>query len=422
MTQLLMRAPKDPFDVHSAASTLDLNLVAGNSGNLLFIESAWKLVSAPGVEVTPDRLAVRERDADEINERYDAYVIPLANAFRTAFEGTLVRMTALVRRLRIPVIVVGVGAQGTVDYRWDAIRPMDRTVRDFVAAVLERSPAIGVRGEATQAYLNGLGFRDVEVIGCPSMFLWGDGLRIERRVRALDASSNVAVTISPYRPRMGEIAMTAYARFPRLTYIAQDAPTLALLLEGTPLQGGTPASRLPVHPAHPFFRDDRARYYLDPWPWIDDLRGQDFCFGSRIHGTIAALLAGTPATVLAHDSRTLELARYFDIPHRRLAEVSPTVDPGELYEAADFTALQAGHAARFATLVGFMQRAGLDHAFAHPGAAEAFDQHVARTAFPGAVTSGDGLRAARLRNPVRRLRSGARRVLAGRRGRRLLAR
>ena len=123
--RILLRAPKGPFEVCSAEDTLDRNLIAENSGNLVFIHTAWKLLSAPGVEISPDRLVVRPDDADEINERFDAYVIPLANAFRLQYHDALVRTTELVRRLRIPVVVLGVGAQGTVDHGWDAIRPID---------------------------------------------------------------------------------------------------------------------------------------------------------------------------------------------------------------------------------------------------------------------------------------------------------
>jgi hypothetical protein len=267
------------------------------------------------------------------------------------------------------VIVLGVGAQGTVDHGWDAIKPIERAVKDFVSAVLDRSPTIGVRGEATREYLNGLGFRDVDVIGCPSMFRWGDTINVGRKVSTLDEGSNVGITISPYRAAMGSVAMAARARYPRLSYFAQDLPTLSLLLDGTPLPGGTPEALLPVHPGHPFFREHRTRFYVDPWPWIEDLRGYDFSFGTRIHGTIAALLAGTPAVVLAHDSRTLELARYFDIPYRLLRDVQPDLDPAELYAEADFTALHARHAERFETIVQYLARNGIDHVFAHDGSA-----------------------------------------------------
>ena len=417
--RILLRAPKGPFEVRSAEDTLDQNLIAENSGNLVFIHTAWKLLSAPGVEISPDRLIVQPDAADKINERFDAYVIPLANAFRPQYHAALVRTTELVRRLRIPVVVLGVGAQGTVDHTWDTIKPIEGAVRDFVSAVLDRSPTIGVRGEATREYLNGLGFRDVDVIGCPSMFRWGDTIDVKRKAATLDAQSNVAITISPYRAAMGSIAMAARARYPRLTYFAQDLPTLGLMLDGVPLPSGTPGSLLPVHPSHPFFRENRTRFYVDPWPWIDDLRDFDFSFGTRIHGTIAALLAGTPAVVLAHDSRTLELARYFDIPHRLLRDAPPDLDPADLHAEADLTTLHAGHARRFETIVEYLARNGLDHVFAHDGAAADFERRISETDYPGSVQQWwpeGGPTPARLaaRKLRRRVRRGVTRLRGGR--------
>jgi hypothetical protein len=418
--RILMRAPKTPFEVLSPERTAATNSIAANSGNLVFIEAAWKLLSVPGAQLTPDRLRHDPSRADEINERFDVYVIPLANAFRLSFARNLASITELVRRLRIPVVVLGVGAQGSVDYRWDAIRPMDPVVRSFMSAVLDHAPSVGVRGEGTAAYLRGLGFRDIDVIGCPSMFVWRDGLRMRERTPELAPDARIAVTISPYRRAMGRIANHNLRRYPNLVYIAQDLTTLELLLDGTPLPDGRADSELPLHPAHPLFREGRTRFYPDPWPWIRDLRSMDYVFGSRIHGTIAALLAGTPATVLAHDSRTLELAQYFEIPHRLLRDVPVTVDAAELYAEADTTALVAGHARRLATFVDFLDRQGLDHAYAHPWAFADFEQRIADTVYPAAVT---GRRTGPL-DPgdlVRRMTARARRFATAARHRRDLA-
>jgi hypothetical protein len=421
MTRLLLRAPKTPFEARSATQTLEGNLIAGNSGNLVFIDASWKLLAAPGVEIEPDRLAVGPSDADRINERYDAYVVPLANAFRGSFEHNLARMTALVRRLRIPVVVLGVGAQGTPDYDFGALAPMERSVRDFVSAVLDRAPSIGVRGEGTAAYLRSLGYGDdlVDVIGCPSLFLRGTDLRVQKRAPTLGRESLVAVTISPYRGAMAPIVATALERYPRLVYVAQDTPTLELLVDGAPFPGSTPDAALPTHPAHRLFREDRTRLYLDPWPWIEGLRPFDYSFGTRIHGSIVALLAGVPATVLVHDSRTLELARYFGIPYRLLRDLARDTDPAELYADADLGSLNEGHAARFDTLTAFLAKHGLDHAFAHPGAPEAFDARVAAVTFPPAVTVSSEAGAGGLGRRVRRLRLAAKRALSGKRVRRV---
>ena len=129
------------------------------------------------------------------------------------------------------------------------------------------------------------------------------------------------------------------------------------------------------------------RLFLDPWPWIEHLRSFDAAFGSRIHGSIAAVLAGTPVVVLPHDSRTLELARYFELPHRLVRDVPPDVDPATLVQEADFGPMTAGHAARGERFAGYVASHGLEHVFAHPGAAEAFDTRLEGTPFPAPLAS-----------------------------------
>ena len=391
---------------------LERNLIGGNAGNLLFLQATWKILSAPGVEITADRLGSNPGTADEINERYDAYVIPLANAFRWTYESTLIQMTQLVRRLKIPVVILGVGAQTNTAFELDRLKPIEPAVRAFVSAVLDRAPSIGVRGEFTDTYLRGLGFRDVEVIGCPSMFLYGEHLRVEKRRASLDRDARVSMSVSPKVTSMGRVVMSQVDRYPNLTYVAQDLDTLALLLLGESPKSMAEINPMPVHLSHPLFRQNRVRFYVEPWPWLADMRAADFAFGTRIHGNIAAILAGTPAYVFAHDSRTLELARYFGIPHRLMSAVPGDIDPASLYEEADYTALNLGHAVRFATFRAYLARHGLAEVFTAGDEGRAFDQHLAETAFPPAL---DGLSAEAVTGGVRarvgRARYGLRRAV-----------
>ncbi len=95
--------------------------------------------------------------------------------------------------------------------------------------------------------------------------------------------------------------------------MAQNIQTLELMLHGTyPMgkKGTMLRTGVPVTLEHPLIRQNRVRFFLDPKAWFAHLANYDFSFGTRIHGNIAALLAGTPALLLAHDSRTLELAHY----------------------------------------------------------------------------------------------------------------
>ncbi len=412
MKEILLRAHKDPFDVVSAEETLVRNLIAQNAGNLIFSTAAYRLLETVTTSVTVDRFLVERRDPDRINERYDAYVIPLANAFRLSYEPILIRLTQLIRQLRIPVVILGVGAQSNVRYETARLRPIEATVKAFVSAVLDRSPSIGVRGALTLDYLNGLGFRDVEVIGCPSLFIHGPDLVIEKRRAVLDRDARLAINVSPYVTAMGPIVTRHAERYPNLTYIPQDIDTLELLLwgPGGAHDGVDPADPRPIHLAHPLFRDDKVRFFVDPAPWFKFLASVDFSFGTRIHGNIAALIAGTPAVVLAHDSRTLELARYFEIPHRLIHEVGPDVDAADLYAEADYGPFNRGHSARFAAFTGFLERHGLDHAFRSPAPQPDFQTRMAATLFPPAVTVASRAAPHSMAGRIKRTRRWARRL------------
>ncbi|SBT39147.1 polysaccharide pyruvyl transferase family protein [Micromonospora narathiwatensis] len=383
--RILLRARKGPFDVLTAEETYERDWIGKNTGNLVFSHAAHKLLATSAAEITPSRFRADPREADEINEKYDVFVIPLANAFRRDYTDQLAAMTRLIERLKIPVVVLGVGAQTDVDGDREFLRPIDETVSRFCRAVLDRSHSIGVRGEITEDYLRTLGFSAVEQIGCPSMFLHGDSLRVEKTKASLGVEDRLAFVISPYVRALSPLVRHHHRRYPNVRYVAQDLYTLGTLLYGDAphLRGKT--NDMPIHTSHPFFVEDKVRMFMDPWPWMEYLAGFDFAFGTRIHGTITALISGTPGYLLAHDSRTLELARYFDIPHRPLRDAPDDIDAAQLYAEADYTALNDGHKERFSRFTGFLARHDLGLSFADGDSATRFDQRVRDIVYPPAV-------------------------------------
>ncbi|MER6674641.1 polysaccharide pyruvyl transferase family protein [Streptomyces sp. NPDC000983] len=388
--RILLRSGKSPYDAVPVEEALHRDVIATNSGNLIFSDATHKILEVPGTEVVSNGIRTNVQAAGRINERYDAFVVPLANAFRPSFEPMLDRLTRLITKLRIPVVVVGVGAQTGLDYDPARLKPMEASVRAFVSAVLDHSASIGVRGEFTEQYLKAMGFRDVEVIGCPSMFMWGKDLTVAKRVPELTADSRVAVNGSHsavQKQGMDRVIAHAHERYPHLRYIGQNLSD-AVQLHWRDVSG--PNGRItamPTHPDHPMYREDKARVYIDPITWIDDLREFDYSFGSRIHGNIAALLAGTPATVLCSDSRTLELCRYFDIPHQRIDTIAKgsDVDPAKLYAEADFGPLVDGHHERFERFTGFLDRNGLQNTFTHGDGGAAFEERMRALSFPAGI-------------------------------------
>jgi hypothetical protein len=409
--RILLRSPASPYEVIPPAAAIWRNVIANNTGNLLFLHSAYRLLDTSNVEIATDGLRVEPRDAERINESYDAYVVPFANAFRRDYEATLIRWTALIKRLRIPVVILGVGAQANLDYDLAPLAPMEKAVKQFVAAVLDRSPSIGVRGEFTEGYLRSLGFSDVEVIGCPSMFFDGPAMRITKDPEGLHVDADLVVNAVPYKAAMVPIIEHHHARYPNLVYVAQDPETLELLTFGESIGAVSRPPGFPSDLQHPLFREGKVRIFPSPWPWLDFLRERDFVFGSRIHGNIAALMAGTPSYVLAHDARTLELARYFGIPHRRLPDVDPDIDAAELYAEAIYDELNEGHAARWERFAAYLARHEIDDVF-RAGEAGAFRARISALRFPVPTLS----TAAEL-GPIDHLRLRIRRLRRNRRAR-----
>jgi Polysaccharide pyruvyl transferase len=389
MPQILIRAHKNPFTVADADTTYRQNLIGNNTGNLVFSQAVYRLLSTADAEVQTSGLAKSQPRA--INSRYDHVVIPLANAFRHSYIETLDALSTLIEQLTIPVSVLGVGSQASLDGVYKGADTLKPEVIRFVRAVLDRSPSIGVRGEHTREYLASLGFGDehVKVIGCPSMFMYGPNLNVERKVDSLTVDSPIAFNVSPYVREMGPISLRCAERFPNLVYMAQNIQTLELMLYGSYPKGkkmnAMAAKGAPITLEHPLIRSDRVRFFLDPTTWFDHLAQYDFSFGTRIHGNIAALLAGTPALLLAHDSRTLELAEYHEIPHRTITSIEADADAISLYAESDWNRLNKAHPDRWDAFAAFLEDHRLAHVYEEGQDPSAFDERLAATEFPPPV-------------------------------------
>jgi hypothetical protein len=391
MTRLLIRSGKDPFTPVVAESTLIQDVFNNNSGNYLFQHSVWKALSIDGAELVSngtlsERVPPAPGDADRLNDEFDHFVIPMANAFRPDFAPRLDRLSELLEGVDVPVTVVGIGAQAAHGHGVESLNAIDATVKRFVGLVLDRSASIGVRGEFTRSYLVGLGFPEssVDIIGCPSLFLHGRDFRVDKSVDSLSVDSPLALNLTPEVPGIGAFATAQAERHPRLTYVGQDAHDLRLLLWGTPFPHVLDPLA-PVHLDHSLYQQDRMRLFLDTWTWYDWMASQHFAYGTRFHGNVAALLGGTPALLLAHDSRTLELAEYHHMPHVVMPEIKAELRAEDLYASTDMSDFNAALPAGFDRYTTFLERNGLEHIWMEGKGAGDFDERLAAATFPPPV-------------------------------------
>lgn len=379
------RPPHEPVRIEAAYAYRGVGTYSTNPGNLLFLDAIYRTLRVPGTEVVVDSMSSERRGMDDqhierINEEFDAFVVPLANAFREDFVPPLTRLTEVVEKLRIPVVVPCVGGQVGLDMDpGSAGNQVDEAATRFVRAVLDRSESIGVRGEFTKAYLERLGFPEdrIDIVGCPSMHLYDDGATVSRTPGRLGADARIAINLTPSVPAARTLLEHNHARYPNLTYIPQDQESAGMLLWGEEFdaQPGMPGSL-----DHYLCQEDKIRFFADTMPWIEFMAEQQFAVGTRIHGNVAALLAGVPAFQLAHDSRTLELARFHRIPHLVLGE-HESLDAADLYDLADPSDFNASRDANRELWWAFLDRNGLEHLSAPDP--EYDEQIVGASASPG---------------------------------------
>lgn len=409
MKKILMRAAMSPLAALKPFEVISKNRIGNNMGNMLFPHSISRTLTLEDTDIDTIRFSreLSDEEAAGINDAYSCLVLPFANAFRLSFMRELQIITSLVRRIQIPCIVVGIGIQAALDEELND-SDMDAAVKEFVRAILEKSDSLGLRGEYTAAYLRKLGFqeeRDFTVIGCPSMFLYGKELPRAKK-KPLTPSSPVSTNSKIFLPQhFHDFMVKSWKQLPNHYYIPQVIEEIYRMYAGKPFPKKYMKEIPKGYPAdfsHPLYVEDRAMAFVNVKSWLEFLSGMDFSFGSRIHGNIAAILAGTPAYVFVSDSRIRELVEYHRIPHRMVNEITEETSILQVYEEADFSQIHRGHEKRFLHYLDFLRKNGFETIYDEKGNAGKvwFDEQLQELSFPGAVHA---LPAVSVRQQVKRL-------------------
>lgn len=233
----------------------------------------------------------------------------------------------------------------------------DDLVKEFCGAVASKSACIGVRGEITYEYLKRLGFGSVtRIIGCPSMFMFGLDLPAPKIKKYSD---DLKIAINGKRADNIEIKKFLFDKIKNeIVFIPQETEELRLTYCGMPIKA--PLDDIyPLSVDNELFINNNVRFCINVPSWIELLKNLDFSIGTRIHGSIAAAIAGTPLFLIATDSRLLELARYHNIPHQTYKEFDFTKGIQEIYETTDFGIINKGHNERYENFKDFLSVNGM---------------------------------------------------------------
>lgn len=352
--------------IKSVSSILKNNWLGTNTGNILFQRAVARTVMTEDSSIVSAKFSKIFSDAqiDEINNTFDYVLLPLADAFRNDFMSELGVITNFISKLKIPCAIVGVGLSGqgfTVK--------SEPIIMKFVKTVLEHSAMIGVRGHATGYMLSKMGFvpeRDFTVIGCPSMYMYGDNLP---RPRLIDLTPNsyVACYNKPnVLPPLYDFVRNALSQFPNGVTISQALHEIQNLYLNHPFPSSVMdkpwfPSDYPIDVSHDMMTSGRILGVVDINSWLDFMRTRDFCFGVRIHGNVAGILAGIPAHVISNDMRIEELTAYHNIPFTHLEDINENTSIFDLYNNTDYSLLHQGHSDRFSHYLRFLELNGIPH-------------------------------------------------------------
>lgn len=355
--RLLMRAAKNPLTPAGAAETLRLNTIGNNNGNLMFAAATHALLSTESTTVDTQASFKAKDLASRVNNEYDGVVLPLANCFRPAFKKELEYLTRFIQGLDTPFAMLSGGAQiEHDDPEYKSLDSIADTVKSFCKAVLEKSTTITVRGQATADYLATLGFDDVEVIGCPSLTRMGRNFALH--THESDFGQRVAYNVETSKDIMGETIHNLERSGAMLTYFPQDIKTLEALFwcrETYPLERN---NLQPLHLTHPHISEKKVQFHLDAAPWIAEMRNYNMAIGPRIHGAVAAISAGTPALLIAHDMRTKELAEYHRIPFITPPELAGARSPEDIWNLMDYSDFNKQRSAQVDLVVDHLENNG----------------------------------------------------------------
>ncbi|PPQ15100.1 hypothetical protein CV770_33395 [Bradyrhizobium sp. AC87j1] len=261
-----------------------------------------------------------------VRERVDKFVIPAANFLNPAFDMS--ELARIIEGLDKECIVFGLGAQSSDESQ---IPQLKAGTLAFLNAIAARCRTIFVRGDYTADVCAQYGVKNVEIIGCPSIFINPDpmlGTRVEAVVgRPLTRLYAAGATFFPYSGDTSVVERLLFevvTQRPGSTYLVQDpAPLIQFMAdEQAEIDENEPrliAALDALRGSH-----DRAwaatglrrcgRFFLSIDEWLAHAERHDYAVSTRIHGAVLALMAGVPSMVIGHDARVRELAATLKIP------------------------------------------------------------------------------------------------------------
>lgn len=297
-----------------------------NIGDAFVFESSLKLMNYEKVAELPIAGPPMEK-IDQLREEYDYVILRGSNYINREMNWR--DTIPVLKRLGLPVIAFGVGAQAPVKGQLE-LSEESKAVWRLIAG---STTSVGVRGAYSAQVLNDIGIKNVRVIGCPTAFRRNNQhLRI--KLPELDTVEKVGVTVrrevSPtyaqdiqrYLTLHRDLIKAMANRFD-ITLMAQGEVEEKKMVFGTDEQKEDAIAALKANRwvSDWYFDDAMEKLYRERMYYSDVVadyetlvRAHQLVLGYRLHGNLMALANGVPSIYFTYDSRTAEFAETYKIP------------------------------------------------------------------------------------------------------------
>ena len=222
---------------------------------------------------------------------------------------------------------------------------LNKSVKNVLSAIQERA-VIGVRGEYTSEVLNKNGIRNIEIIGCPSLYYNGD---MEFKInRTTDSICKVCVNFRTFYGQLSkeEKHFLTYCANRRYDFIEQTK------YEFVPEN----AADINYYNYVSKWINSKKKIFFDVDEWKKFLMNFQFSMGFRFHGNVVALWNKIPSLFFVIDSRTEELVRYFNLPFIRLQNFDENMPIEYYYELADYEEFNKNYRKKYLKYQEFLRK------------------------------------------------------------------
>jgi Polysaccharide pyruvyl transferase len=344
-----------------------------NTGDFTVYDSSLKLLAYKDVTAVKMK-TFTDKDIDFYNSEFDFCFMRGSNFINEHTDwGPL---PELLRKLKMPLIPFAIGAQAESRRKLELPEKAKEVWRLFA----DRCTTMGVRGDYTAEILNDIGIKNVDIIGCPSLFRCNNpDLQIRAKPLAelrkvafnmrREVSATYAADIKRYLAvqrdfikrlnRRFDLTVTSHGEPPEKSFFFKDEELIARHMPELIKQGWFESAEdelVKIYRNQMFFSGTVAEH--DSFA-----RTMDLVLGFRVHGNLPALANGVPAIFVDYDQRSQELARTFSIPCLTMDQLAKN-DLEALYWPDLWQDFNARYRDNYRRMAAFLDRNGMAHRLA----------------------------------------------------------